>query len=214
MSATAVVCPKCAKTLRSSKALAPGVSVRCPGCQHAFAIPSPEDEVVDVEIVDEESPRPARRISTGLRGTENLRSRRRDDDDDDDEREVRSRRRRDDDGDEDDDPPPRKRRVRDNDDDEFADEPKRKRRLLADVEDDLDDEESLERRPKKKKKKSKRASESGFGSSGAGILGGLAMMAIAVVWFVVGLMNDYIFFYPPILFIIGIAAVIKGAVSK
>lgn len=43
-----------------------------------------------------------------------------------------------------------------------------------------------------------------------GVFGGLAMMAIAVVWFVVGLMVGYIFFYPPILFIIGLFGFIKG----
>jgi hypothetical protein len=43
-----------------------------------------------------------------------------------------------------------------------------------------------------------------------GILGGLATMAIAIVWFVVGWMGGYIYFYPPILFVIGIYALIKG----
>jgi hypothetical protein len=32
----------------------------------------------------------------------------------------------------------------------------------------------------------------------------------ATVWFVVGLAADRIFFYPPILFIIGLISVIKG----
>lgn len=43
-----------------------------------------------------------------------------------------------------------------------------------------------------------------------GVLGGLGMMAIAVIWFVVGWMSGYIYFYPPILFAIGIYALIKG----
>lgn len=43
-----------------------------------------------------------------------------------------------------------------------------------------------------------------------GVVGGIAMMVIAVVWFVGGLMCDYIFFYPPVLFIIGLFALIKG----
>jgi hypothetical protein len=46
-----------------------------------------------------------------------------------------------------------------------------------------------------------------------GMLGGVLMMVIAVVWFVVGLMFDYIFFYPPILFIIGVAALIRGFIK-
>ena len=42
------------------------------------------------------------------------------------------------------------------------------------------------------------------------ILGGAGMMVGAVVWFVVGWMAGRIFFYPPILFVIGIVAMIKG----
>jgi hypothetical protein len=44
----------------------------------------------------------------------------------------------------------------------------------------------------------------------AGVIGGVLMMVIAVVWFVVGLHAGWIFFYPPILFVIGIVALIKG----
>lgn len=43
---------------------------------------------------------------------------------------------------------------------------------------------------------------------------GLLMMLGAVVWFVLGLAADRIFFYPPLLFIIGIASVIKGFLSQ
>jgi hypothetical protein len=57
----------------------------------------------------------------------------------------------------------------------------------------------------------------GFGGSGfhinAGIGGGLAMMFIAVVWFVLGLMAGFIFFYPPVLFIVGLVALIKGLLN-
>jgi hypothetical protein len=44
----------------------------------------------------------------------------------------------------------------------------------------------------------------------AGVGGGCAMMAIAVVWFVVGMAAGWVFFYPPILFIVGLCAVVKG----
>jgi hypothetical protein len=47
-----------------------------------------------------------------------------------------------------------------------------------------------------------------------GVAGGLAMMAIAVVWFVAGWAAGYIFFYPPILFIIGVVACIRGGGNK
>jgi hypothetical protein len=43
-----------------------------------------------------------------------------------------------------------------------------------------------------------------------GVGGGLLAMAGAVVWFIAGLMGDVIFFYPPILFIIGLCSVMKG----
>jgi hypothetical protein len=43
-----------------------------------------------------------------------------------------------------------------------------------------------------------------------GMFGGIAMMAIAAAWFVVGLMCNRIFFYPPILFVIGLFAFVKG----
>ncbi len=43
-----------------------------------------------------------------------------------------------------------------------------------------------------------------------GVMGGVLMMAIAVVWFVVGLYFDILFYYPPILFVIGLYAFFKG----
>lgn len=43
--------------------------------------------------------------------------------------------------------------------------------------------------------------------------GGVAMMVGAVVWFVGGLFFDIIFFYPPIRFIIGLVAFVKGLVN-
>lgn len=46
-----------------------------------------------------------------------------------------------------------------------------------------------------------------------GMLGGIVMMAIAVVWFVGGWALGYIFFYPPILFVIGLYSFIKGAAT-
>jgi hypothetical protein len=47
-----------------------------------------------------------------------------------------------------------------------------------------------------------------------GALAGVLMMVIAVAWFVCGLIFlDRIFFYPPILFVIGVIAFIKGLTS-
>ncbi len=47
-----------------------------------------------------------------------------------------------------------------------------------------------------------------------GVLGGVIMIAIAVGWFVVGWINGYIYFYPPILLVIGIYAIFKGVKNK
>ena len=46
-----------------------------------------------------------------------------------------------------------------------------------------------------------------------GILGGIIMMGIAVIWFFGGLSVGLIFFYPPILFVIGMYASLKGVVT-
>jgi hypothetical protein len=44
----------------------------------------------------------------------------------------------------------------------------------------------------------------------AGMKGGLTMMAIAAVWFFGGLAFGIIFYYPPILFIIGLVGFFRG----
>lgn len=46
-----------------------------------------------------------------------------------------------------------------------------------------------------------------------GVLGGVIMIVIAAVWFFVGLEAGRIFFYPPVLFIIGVYSVGKGIVT-
>jgi predicted Zn finger-like uncharacterized protein len=48
----------------------------------------------------------------------------------------------------------------------------------------------------------------------AGLLGGIGLMVLSVVWFFGGLMLiDRIFIYPPILFIIGFVACIRGVIG-
>jgi hypothetical protein len=42
------------------------------------------------------------------------------------------------------------------------------------------------------------------------VIGGVLMMLVAVVWFFGGLAAGYIFFYPPVMFVLGLIAVIKG----
>jgi hypothetical protein len=51
------------------------------------------------------------------------------------------------------------------------------------------------------------------GMASSGIIVGILLMVGAAVWFVAGLAFDRIFFYPPIMFIIGIVAVSKGILN-
>ena len=46
-----------------------------------------------------------------------------------------------------------------------------------------------------------------------GVSGGIIMMAIAAIWFGLGYKAGYIFFYPPILFLIGVFAFLKGLIT-
>jgi len=46
-----------------------------------------------------------------------------------------------------------------------------------------------------------------------GVVGGVVMMVIALVWFFGRLSAGYIYYYPPILFIIGVVALVKGLVK-
>ena len=40
------------------------------------------------------------------------------------------------------------------------------------------------------------------------------MMFVAAVWFIGALVLGWIFFYPPILFVLGIAAVVRGLTDR
>jgi hypothetical protein len=67
-------------------------------------------------------------------------------------------------------------------------------------------------KPARKKKAKPVASSGGFAVDPS-IIGGIAMMIGAVVWFVLGLKAGIIFFYPPVLFVIGIVAFVKGLID-
>jgi len=56
--------------------------------------------------------------------------------------------------------------------------------------------------------------EGWFGSLNAGMIGGMLMMLIALVWFFGALAVGIIFFYPPILFVIGIVAFLRGLFNR
>ncbi|HZU38752.1 MAG TPA: hypothetical protein VFA18_22685 [Gemmataceae bacterium] len=65
-------------------------------------------------------------------------------------------------------------------------------------------------------RRSRRSEDEGwFGRTNAGVIGGLLMIIIAIVWFTVGFFAlNIIFFYPPILLVIGLVAIAKGLTSS
>jgi len=89
-------------------------------------------------------------------------------------------------------------------------EPPAPRKARRKVMEDEDYDDTPPPRRKKKKKQSAMINEGWFGSINGGVLGGVLMIFIAVVWFVLGMMADRIFFYPPILLIVGLVAIVKG----
>jgi hypothetical protein len=109
-------------------------------------------------------------------------------------------------------PAQRKSRVAVDDEDDEDDRPRRKRRV-----DDEDDEDDRPRRKRPRKRRAEREESSSSSSSmtNAGIGGGILFMLIAAIWFVCGIIYlDRIFIYPPILFVIGLIAFIKGLVDR
>jgi hypothetical protein len=95
------------------------------------------------------------------------------------------------------------------------DEPGRGRRRYRD--DDLDDlaiRRIRSRDDSPDRVASRGGAGGGWGGINGGVGGGIASMAIAVVWFFGGLCFDTFFIYPPILFVIGLVAVIKGLASN
>ncbi len=51
-------------------------------------------------------------------------------------------------------------------------------------------------------------------SANGSVITGILMMIGAAVWFVGGLAADIIFFYPPVLFVLGIIAMVKGLMQS
>ncbi len=46
-----------------------------------------------------------------------------------------------------------------------------------------------------------------------GVIGGIIMMVFSVIWFVLGLIFGWVFWYPPILFLVGLYAFLKGIIT-
>lgn len=182
-------CP-CGKALRVADEYA-GRKVKCPACGAVGFVPEPEPQF---EVVEDEPPSPPAKAAPAKKSAW-------DDDDEDDGRGygvAKSNR-----GDEDDEDEKPKKKLpnfressgRDDDDDE-DEKPKKKKK------------KKRRRPPPPREDNSGRSLEGGIinGGTGAGVLA----MLIAVVWFIAGLANDIIFFYPPVLFVIGLVAFFKG----
>lgn len=186
----------CGKTLLLKEEFA-GRKVRCPNCKETMVASAPEEaraeEVpeLDVEEVAVTATPPLVTPAPASFEFEEDRPRSRP-----------KRRDEEEDEGEDDDRPRRKSRSRDEDEEEDDDRPRRRKRR---DEDDDDDPRSKRLPP---------APEINNTTPLATIGVGILMMFGAVVWFVGGLFFDYIFFYPPILFILGIVAVVRGAMQK
>ena len=193
----------CGKTLRVNDDLA-GKRARCPACQAAVTIPAADP---GFEVVEDAAPPPPRRATPVLArpaakppapppppddaGFDVV-------DDEDDGRGYKAK-------------AVNARRL----DEDAAEERRRARRRRKD--DDRDDEDEYDRatRRRAQAKESKLKSRSyEHRVINGGMMGGLAAMAIAAVWFIVGLALGVIFFYPPILFVIGLVGFIKGMVSR
>jgi hypothetical protein len=88
-------------------------------------------------------------------------------------------------------------------------------RASAEDEDEDEREEEEERRARRKKRRRRRRSEGSWSrASQSSIVVGALMMVGAIAWFVGGLAVGIIFFYPPILFVLGIAAMVRGFMGQ
>jgi hypothetical protein len=190
----------CGRSLRVKDELA-GRKVKCPECGGVLTVPRPdreeeEEDLLPLEDAPEEKesrPDPDDMVQTAPRPARRP-ARDEDDEDEDDERSTRERVRR------------RAQRAEERED---------RRR-----EGDREQRRLLKQHRKESRRDAVRFGDAGSPSRGwlggvnAGIVGGLVMILIAAVWFIAGLAAGIIFFYPPILAVIGVIAIIKGCVSR
>jgi hypothetical protein len=190
----------CGRSLRVKDELA-GRKVKCPECGGVLIVPrpAPEEEeqgLLPLEDAPEEKesrPDPDEMVQTAPRPARRP-ARDEDDEDEDDERSTCERVRR--------------REARAEEREERRREADREQRRL------LKQHRKESRRDSVRYVDSGRPSRGWLGGVNAGVVGGLVMILIAVVWFVAGLAVGIIFFYPPILAVIGVIAIIKGCVSR
>ena len=181
----------CGKAFRVKDEFA-GKKIRCTACKQVVVVPAPQPEPMSEDedasnFLLEEGPPPAPTPST---------NRRREDPDDDDEPPT----------------PPRKRRRADPDDDEDAEEGF--------------SEGPPPKKPEKRKDRDRPRKRDPWKAAGGRysepqesrpwivisptMISGVLMMVGAVVWFIAGLALGWLFYYPPVLFVIGIITFFRG----
>jgi hypothetical protein len=205
----AVTCD-CGRSIKVKDEMA-GKKGRCPSCNAVLSIPEVSSEEPDFELVETEDDHKSKKV--------NLRRYR--DEPEEEERPTRRRAKRDEDEEDEDDRPVRRRSSREEEDER----PRRSARAKPDSDEYKITRKVAERRrdpdpPRPRpRRRTRRAAYSGGGGGGGGggfnvnggaMIGGIIVMLVAVVWFVVGLMFDYLFFFPPVLFLIGVIGFIKG----
>ncbi|MBM3997629.1 MAG: hypothetical protein FJ303_26295 [Planctomycetes bacterium] len=177
----------CGRKLNVKDELA-GKKIFCPECKETLRVPDAEEEVpeMDTEVYDDD---PAPKKSKNSKNSDEGFTEK---------------------------PTPKATNSYDLSEEE-EEPPKRKRRRSDDDDDDIDRSRRRSRR-ERSEAQSESSSYHGGGAAGwafnGGVLGGLAAMIIAVVWFVVGLSYDRIFFYPPILFIAGPVGFFRGLLNN
>jgi hypothetical protein len=193
----------CGRSLRIKDELA-GRKVKCPQCAAVLLVPRPETaaEELGYELISDDAPeeeaRPRRKAKS--------------DPDDGVQTAPRSRRPAAADDDEDEEDPEEARRRRKGREDEERDEERRRSRRKKETR-RLVEEAGREDRARRRLASTPSPSRRGFGTINAGVGGGIVMIVIGVVWLGIGLMAGWIFFYPVVLIVLGIIAVIRGATS-
>lgn len=183
-------CSSCDWTGKFKGAYA-GMRGKCPGCGEPIQVPleEPEEVETDFEVVDDDPP------------IKPLKPKKKDDDD---ERAAKSRRDRESERDR----PSRSRR------DEEEDQPSKSRRREEEkrsISSRRDDDDGPVRNKPSKKIKKKKAKEPQPLTGTAAMFAGVGMILGAIVWFILGLVyQDKIYFYPPVLFVLGIGSFIRG----
>lgn len=175
----------CGKLLRVKDELA-GKKARCPGCKAVLEVPELTVVVPEEDDAADVAVTTAPpKIGAARSGV---------DEEEDDEPRVKLKNPRDDEVGDDNDEDRRRRRSK---------------RRFGDDDDDDDDDEPRPRRSRRRDTRSGNAFE-----PSKSIIAGILLMVGASIWCIAGLIFDYFFFYPPILFIIGIVAVVRGAITR